>query len=223
MRFPVKIAFAALIAGMLFMGGCKEDTDTAGAYVDEESYSNLPEPHTKEDGSKFRLAYVDYDEYMPASRQLGFIIEVLEEYGWIAEGSIPFTPEQIDKELLSTKQIYEMLQSADLGDYIEFAEDGFFYIGYDDQDEIAQKLKERAGKDIDLVITFGTSPGIFVKELDLPWKHVYNPKGSTEILQKYEIEGFPTKVLVDPEGKLVKIVVGEDPNFYKYLDELFGK
>ena len=60
-----------------------------------------------------------------------------------------------------------------------------------------------------------------VKELDLPWKHVYNPKGSTEILQKYEIEGFPTKVLVDPEGKLVKIVVGEDPNFYKYLDELF--
>ena len=62
-----------------------------------------------------------------------------------------------------------------------------------------------------------------VMELDLPWKHVYNPKGATEILQKYEIEGFPTKVLVDPEGKLVKIVVGEDPNFYKYLDELFGK
>ena len=62
-----------------------------------------------------------------------------------------------------------------------------------------------------------------VKELDLPWKHVYNPKGSTEVLEKYEIEGFPTKVLVDPEGKLVKIVVGEDPKFYLYLDELFGK
>ena len=62
-----------------------------------------------------------------------------------------------------------------------------------------------------------------VKDLDLPWKHVYNPKGSTEVLEKYEIEGFPTKVLVDPEGKLVKIVVGEDPKFYLYLDELFGK
>ena len=62
-----------------------------------------------------------------------------------------------------------------------------------------------------------------VKELDLPWKHVYNPKDATEVLEKYEVQGFPTKVLVDPEGKLVKIVVGEDPNFYKYLDELFGK
>ena len=62
-----------------------------------------------------------------------------------------------------------------------------------------------------------------VKELDLPWKHVYNPKGSSAILEKYEIQGFPTKILVDPEGKIVKTVVGEDPNFYKFLDELFGK
>ena len=60
-----------------------------------------------------------------------------------------------------------------------------------------------------------------VKELDLPWKHVYNPKGSSAILEKYEIQGFPTKILVDPEGKIVKTVVGEDPNFYKFLDELF--
>ncbi len=168
MRFPVRMVFAVLIAGMLFMGGCKKDTDTAGTFDEEDYFSDLPKPHTKEDGSKYRLAYVDYDEYMPASRQLGYIVEGLEEYGWIAQGSIPFTPEQIDKESLSTKQIYAMLQSADLGDYIEFAEDAFFYIGYDDQDEIAGILKERAGKDIDLVITFGTSPGLFVKELDLP-------------------------------------------------------
>ena len=58
-----------------------------------------------------------------------------------------------------------------------------------------------------------------VKELDLPWKHVYNPKGSSEILQKYQIQGFPTKILVDPEGKIAKTVIGEDPAFYQYLDE----
>ena len=62
-----------------------------------------------------------------------------------------------------------------------------------------------------------------VKELELPWKHVYNPKKSTEILMKYQIQGFPTKILVDPEGKIAKTVVGEDPNFYQYLDGLLGK
>ena len=39
----------------------------------------------------------------------------------------------------------------------------------------------------------------------------------------YQLEAFPTKVVVDPEGKLVKTVVGEDPAFYTFLDELFGK
>jgi hypothetical protein len=40
---------------------------------------------------------------------------------------------------------------------------------------------------------------------------------------KYNIEGFPTKAVVDPEGKLVKVVVGEDPAFYTFLDELFAQ
>lgn len=59
-----------------------------------------------------------------------------------------------------------------------------------------------------------------VKELELPWKHVYNPKGDTEILEKYEIQGFPTKVVINPEGKVVKYVCGEDPAFYQFLDEI---
>ena len=37
------------------------------------------------------------------------------------------------------------------------------------------------------------------------------------------LEGFPTKAVVSPEGKLLKVVVGEDPEFYTYLDELLGE
>ncbi|MCM1509732.1 MAG: TlpA family protein disulfide reductase [Clostridium sp.] len=59
-----------------------------------------------------------------------------------------------------------------------------------------------------------------VKEHDLPWKHVYNPK-SSDLLKKYGIQGFPTKIVIDPQGKIVKTVIGEDPAFYTYLDELF--
>ncbi|MBQ7181322.1 MAG: redoxin domain-containing protein [Bacteroidaceae bacterium] len=61
-----------------------------------------------------------------------------------------------------------------------------------------------------------------VKEHGMPWLHVYNPKDS-ELLSQYGIQGFPTKIILDGEGKIVKTVVGESPDFYDKLDELFGK
>ena len=59
-----------------------------------------------------------------------------------------------------------------------------------------------------------------VEKNELPWKHVYNPRTS-DLTTKYAIEGFPTKIVIDPEGKIAKTIVGEDPAFYQYLDELF--
>jgi len=60
-----------------------------------------------------------------------------------------------------------------------------------------------------------------VEEHELPWLQV---RCSDEQLPKlgemYGIEGFPTKVIISPEGKLVKTIVGEDPEFYTFLDEL---
>jgi len=61
-----------------------------------------------------------------------------------------------------------------------------------------------------------------VKEHALPWLHVYNPKEST-LLADYGIQGFPTKIILSPEGQVAKTFLGEDPAFYDYLDELFGK
>ena len=55
---------------------------------------------------------------------------------------------------------------------------------------------------------------------ELPWLHVYNTKDS-KVLEDYAIEGFPTKVIIDPEGRIVKTVIGEDPAFYTFLDSLF--
>ena len=54
----------------------------------------------------------------------------------------------------------------------------------------------------------------------LTWKHVRNGEGVNDITGIYEVQGFPTKVLVDPEGKIVKYIVGEDPAFYTTLDEV---
>ena len=59
-----------------------------------------------------------------------------------------------------------------------------------------------------------------IKKNELPWKHVFNPKDS-DLTTKYAIQGFPTKIILDPNGKILKTVVGESPEFYTFLDELF--
>ena len=61
-----------------------------------------------------------------------------------------------------------------------------------------------------------------VQKHELPWKHVYCPDDAT-VLADYGVTGFPTKIIVGPDGKIVKAIVGEDPSFYTLLDELFGK
>ncbi len=62
-----------------------------------------------------------------------------------------------------------------------------------------------------------------VKKHELPWIHVKNEKGEKDISTKYAVKGYPTKIVVDPKGNIDKIIVGEDPAFYTYLDSLFGK
>ena len=59
-----------------------------------------------------------------------------------------------------------------------------------------------------------------VKKSELPWLHVFNPR-SSNVISDYGIQGYPTKIIIDPDGKIVKTIVGEDPAFYTILDELF--
>ena len=58
-----------------------------------------------------------------------------------------------------------------------------------------------------------------VKQYELPWKHVYMPSDS-KLTETYAIQGYPTKCIINPDGTINKIIVGEDPKFYDYLDEL---
>ena len=54
----------------------------------------------------------------------------------------------------------------------------------------------------------------------LPWINVINnPKGGADMTNVYNISGFPTKLIIAPDGKIAKIVVGEDPAFYTAIDE----
>ena len=76
-----------------------------------------------------------------------------------------------------------------------------------------------------LSIDVGDSEATWLEAIDsydMDWLHVITDEESAESLSElYSIEGFPTKIIVDPEGKIVNITVGEDPAFYKFIDDLF--
>lgn len=59
-----------------------------------------------------------------------------------------------------------------------------------------------------------------VAKHQLPWTNLYNGFDK-DIVTRYAVSGFPTKVLIDPEGKLVQIFIGESEEMYQKLDNLF--
>ena len=59
-----------------------------------------------------------------------------------------------------------------------------------------------------------------VAKHELPWTNLYNGDGQ-EIVIAYGVQGYPTKIIIDPERKIVEAFLGEDPALYKKLDELF--
>lgn len=59
-----------------------------------------------------------------------------------------------------------------------------------------------------------------VEKYSLPWVNLYNDMNNipeNRIDEIYGIQGFPTKIIISPEGIIKKIVTGEDPAFYDYL------
>lgn len=63
-----------------------------------------------------------------------------------------------------------------------------------------------------------------IDSYDMDWLHaITDEESGQQLAELYAIQGFPTKVIVDPEGLIVNTTIGEDPAFYEYLDELFGE
>lgn len=59
-----------------------------------------------------------------------------------------------------------------------------------------------------------------VAENEMSWLHVKNGTPD-DVPPLYGVPGFPTKVIISPEGTILKVVVGESPEFYEALDALF--
>lgn len=55
----------------------------------------------------------------------------------------------------------------------------------------------------------------------MPWIQVYNPDDAPldkNAIVLYGVQGYPTKIIIDPDGRIHKVFAGEGPDFYKELD-----
>jgi len=60
-----------------------------------------------------------------------------------------------------------------------------------------------------------------LKKYELPWVNIYNPEeNGGKLLENYAVDGFPTKAIINPEGKIVNITTGENPSFFEDLEKL---
>lgn len=62
-----------------------------------------------------------------------------------------------------------------------------------------------------------------VKKHNLTWTNLWeNPDTdrSKSVASLYEVRGFPTKFIINPDGYIVNTTVGEDPEFYSILSVL---
>lgn len=57
---------------------------------------------------------------------------------------------------------------------------------------------------------------------NLPWVNVYNPQSENGIDKLYGVQGFPTKVIISPQGKIMDITTGDNPAFYTKLEKLMN-
>lgn len=56
-----------------------------------------------------------------------------------------------------------------------------------------------------------------IKKYEMTWINVFNPHNQPaekEVTNLYNIQGYPTKYLINPQGKIVVKVIGEDPEFF---------
>lgn len=58
-----------------------------------------------------------------------------------------------------------------------------------------------------------------VDKNQLPWINVRNVS-NPDISAVYAVQAYPTKIIINPGGKILKVFVGEDPDFYTFLDDI---
>lgn len=152
--------------------GCSNSIGNSGNIVDinspdgsgTQSVTREYLPKKREDGRKFKMAFVDIDPYNESFRMLYYVIESLKADGWISYDKLPYDPETDADTLAMMNWLADNAES----EYMEFDKDVHFYTTISTEQEIYDGLKEHIEKkkDIDMIFALGTSPSLMLKKFD---------------------------------------------------------
>lgn len=149
-----KLLFAVLIILLIFMASPYSFTDQT--VLGQTVSTNPGDPHTKENGSKWRLAYCESESFSNYTATLVGIVRGLAEQGWITD------LEGFDEVVATndSQEIWHYLASREVSPYIEFIDDGFYNLR--DAEGTDEKIIKRLSteKDLDLILVMGTRGGI---------------------------------------------------------------
>ena len=182
---------------ILQIAGCAGRSGTPGGNLDwielsgqGTSGGTKVSPVTKADGSRFKIAVVDIDPDGYTSKLYTGLFEGMKSEGWIEYDEMPFTYEEID-----LKGIVDWLAAQDLGPYIEFSSDCFYYLAYDGEDAVRESLKAKVESgEVDLIIAAGTWPARVAIEFSDKVPVVAYPLGdavTSGIVKAYDYSGVP--------------------------------
>jgi thiol-disulfide isomerase/thioredoxin len=59
-----------------------------------------------------------------------------------------------------------------------------------------------------------------IKENELDWKHILNNKEKDDLVKKYGVTGFPTKIIISKSGKIKGTFLGAKEDFFIKMNEL---
>ncbi len=63
----------------------------------------------------------------------------------------------------------------------------------------------------------------FVEKNEMNWPNVLVGKGEEDFVLRYNVQGFPTKLLLSPDGIILYRFTGEDESFYDEVAKLIGE
>jgi thiol-disulfide isomerase/thioredoxin len=61
-----------------------------------------------------------------------------------------------------------------------------------------------------------------MKKNDMTWPNIMEGTGDRDYVARFNVQGFPTKILVDPEGTIVYRFTGEDKEFYVNVERMIS-
>lgn len=170
------LAAAVMTGALLLVSGCGRLNNALGEIVSVQTNNDAEgnsagreyKPIKKANGEKFKLAYVDIDPYNETFRMLYYLIESLKDDGWVTYDTLPFDPETDSDSLALMNWLADNAQS----DYMEFDKTAHYYTTVQTEQEIYDSLKQHieVDKDIDAILTMGTSPSQMVENFgfDIP-------------------------------------------------------